>query len=170
MPAVNPRITITLTPQIHALLRRLSELTTSSQSALVGELLQTSQPVFERMVQALEAAERLKAESLQGSAQISESLAIAQGRLEQQLGLALDAAGEGQSTLLDKAEAVARRRGRGDGMRPAAPAATASKAKPTPVPVTRGSGTPKAPVRGGASRQAAAQGNRTERGVRRGKV
>lgn len=170
MPAINPRITITLTPQIHALLRRLSELTTSSQSALVGELLQTSQPVFERMVQALEAAERLKAESLQGSAQISESLAIAQGRLEQQLGLSLDFAVEGQSTLLHKAEAVVSRRGRAsEGSPRGAPAGAAAAASATPVPVTRGSGTPQAPVRGGAVRQAVAPG-KTEKGVRRGQV
>jgi hypothetical protein len=70
--------------------------------------------------------------------------------------------------LLTEAEAVTRRRGRGAGMRVSAPGSTAIKAESTPVPVTRGSGTPKAPIRGGAARQASAQGKRTGRGVGRG--
>ena len=63
MPAVNPRITITITPELHAVLRRLSELSGQSQSGIVGELLGESVPVFERMVTVLEAAQKLKAEA-----------------------------------------------------------------------------------------------------------
>lgn len=42
----------------------MSELTGNSQSSFVGELLSQSSPVFARMVEVLEAAERLRGEAL----------------------------------------------------------------------------------------------------------
>jgi hypothetical protein len=123
MPASNPRITITLAPQVHAILRRLSQLTGNSQSGLVAELLLESMPVFERMGQVLEAAEKLKAEADAGKASIKEGLAHAQGKLERQLGLVLDTWDEGAKPILEAAERIDRRRGRlaRTGRRAAAP-------------------------------------------------
>ena len=112
MPASNPRITITLAPQVHAILRRLSELTGNSQSGLVGELLLESMPVFERMVQVLQAAEKLKAEADASKASIGKGLVEAQGKLERQLGLALETWDAASKPIVDAAEQVDRRRGR----------------------------------------------------------
>lgn len=130
MPAINPRITITLKPEIHAILRRLSALTGNSQSAMVGELLESSQPVFERMAVLLEAAERLKAEGMQGSVSIRKGLDDAQARLESQLGLLLEDMDTASRPLLDAAEKVARRAGRGTG---GAGTSTAQRASATPI-------------------------------------
>lgn len=161
MPAVNPRITITLTPEVHSILKRLSELTGNSQSSLVGELLQTSKPVFERMAKVLEAAARLKAEGLSGSDQIRESLELAQGRLEDQLELVMEQVGGELTPLLGEAEHIPRRSGRkGPSQAKLAAAAAAAPEFTTPVPVTRGSGTP--------PKRSASGKSRTERGVRSG--
>lgn len=110
MPATNPRLTITLQPSVHALLRRLSELTGDSQSAVVGDLLLQSAPVFERMVRILEAAEKLKQQGKAVSEEWKESLNTAQAEMEAQLGLVLDTLDTGEGTLLDVAEAIGRRR------------------------------------------------------------
>jgi hypothetical protein len=130
MPAVNPRITITLKPEVHAMLRRLSELTGNSQSAMVAELLDSSQPVFERMVTLLEAAARLKAEGMQAPDAIRSSLDRAQDKLETQLGLALEAFDQGGAPLLKEAEKVTRRAGRGG---PARGEKRPARKAPTPI-------------------------------------
>lgn len=109
MPTANPRITITLEPQVHALLKRLSELTGNSQSFLVGNLLLESVPVFERMAKLLQAAHRLQAESTESQARIKDSLVDAQSKLERQLGLTLESWDEVSTPLLDQAEEVGRR-------------------------------------------------------------
>lgn len=115
MPAVNPRITVTLQPQVHAILRELSRLTGNSQSALIAELLLESVPVFERMTTVLQAAEQLKQQGVEARGEITRSLDRAQARIEQQLGLVLDDMDEGVRPVLEQAERVARRRGRADG-------------------------------------------------------
>ena len=60
MPAKNPRLTITLQPTLAAQLRKLSELTGNSQSSLIGDLLEGSGPVFDRMIKVMEAAKTAK--------------------------------------------------------------------------------------------------------------
>jgi hypothetical protein len=106
MPAVNPRITITLEPSIHALLRRLSAVSKDSQSSIVSGILAQSAPVLERVIAVLEAAqaasEHLKTEA-------ATSLVAAHSQIERQLGLALEAMDEGVKPLLDEAEKVRRR-------------------------------------------------------------
>ena len=82
MPAKNPRLTITLQPVLAAQLRRLSELTGNSQSALIAELLEGSEPIFTRMIQVLEAAEQAvwlqhEAAHIAGPAFIADELAHA---------------------------------------------------------------------------------------------
>jgi hypothetical protein len=153
VPAINPRITITLTPQLHAVLRQLSSLTGNSQSSIVGDLLETSLPVFERMCTVLDAAHRLKEEGLKAPEAVKDSLARAQERLEQQLNLVLDTVDDGAKPLLEVAESVNRRRAGAGGTRRAGGSASARRAVTTPVPVTRGSGHPgegkKSSVKGG---------------------
>ena len=118
MPAKNPRLTITLQPTLAAQLRKLSELTGNSQSSLIGELLEGSGPVFDRMIQVMEAAKTAK-EAMRG--RIAGDIEQAQARLEEGLGMALD------GSLLDEAEAVTRR---GVGKRSAARPGAAA---PTPI-------------------------------------
>lgn len=124
MPAKNPRLTITLQPTLAAQLRKLSELTGNSQSALIGELLEGSGPVFDRMIQVMEAAKTAK-EAMRG--RIAGDIEQAQARLEEGLGMALEGFDQWTGSLLDEAEAVTRR---GVGKRSAArPGAVA----PTPI-------------------------------------
>ena len=108
MPTENPRITITLTPSTHSLLRELSSLTGNSMSSTVGELLSGNEPVFERIVTVLRAAKEVQRE---GKQSMLDALNKAQGRIEEQLGLALEAMDEGAKPVLVKAEEI-RRRGR----------------------------------------------------------
>lgn len=111
MPTVNPRISVTLSQPLSACLRELSVLTGNSQSALVGELLSDSLPVFERMVQVLRAAHKAKAQGEEIRKEVGDSLREASERLHTQLGLSLDdyeASVEGAALLAD-VEAVPRR-------------------------------------------------------------
>lgn len=109
MSTANPRITVTLQPEVHAVLRRLSQLTKNSQSAIVGDLLMESLPVFERMAEVLDAAEQLRLQGMKASDEVKDALSRAQGRMETQLGLVLDDFDAGNRPLLAEAERVQRR-------------------------------------------------------------
>jgi hypothetical protein len=126
MPAVNPRITVTLKPEVHAVMRRLSALTGNSQSAMVGELLEGSLPLFYRMITVLEAAQKLKAEGMQIPGEFRTNLDSAQARLEEQLGLVLEEFDQVGGPLLDEVEKVNRRSGRAG-----AESAVSAPARPT---------------------------------------
>jgi hypothetical protein len=56
MTATNPRVSVTLRPKTAAILRRLSEVTGNSISSIIADLLEDSEPVYERAVKTLEAA------------------------------------------------------------------------------------------------------------------
>jgi len=109
MPTSNPRLTITLTPAVAAVLREMSALAGNSQSAIVGELLETSLPVFERVVRALSAAHTIHESA---RAEIAAGLESAQTRLEAQLPLLMSESDDAFRPLLEAAEAVSRRKGR----------------------------------------------------------
>lgn len=113
MPTQNPRISVTLTPEIAALLDRLSVLVGNSKSSMVAELLAEAVPIFERMITVLEAAQTLKEQATGGIAEIGAGLARAQARMETQLGLCLDDLDEGTRPILEAAEKVTRRGARG---------------------------------------------------------
>lgn len=106
MPAKNPRLTITLQPSLAAQLRKLSELTGNSQSGLIGELLEGSGPVFDRMIQVLEAAKTAK-QAMKGK--LAQNMEQAQTQMEQGLGMVLEGFDDITGSLLDEAEAVTRR-------------------------------------------------------------
>lgn len=153
MPTKNPRISVTLTPESAAILAQIAKLSNGSVSSLVGELIETTRPVFERMAHALEAAALLENEANAAKQDIAAGLQRAQDRLETQLGLALDSMDDGLRPILEQAEKVSRRAARtprrpreAEGPRGAEEAAPAVS---TPVPVTRGSGTPKRGKPGG---------------------
>jgi hypothetical protein len=98
-------------------MRRMSELTGNSQSAIVGELLDTSMPVFNRVISVLEAAQKAQ----QGlKDKVAGNLAVAQAQIESQLGLALDTLDDGFRPILEAAEGV-RRRAAGAGGKRARP-------------------------------------------------
>ena len=131
MPAKNPRLTITLQPSLAAQLRKLSKLTGNSQSALIADLLEGTGPVFDRMIQVLEAAKTAK-ESMRGK--LADDMEHAQSKMEGALGLVLEGFDEITGSLLDEAEAVtrrARRKGAASGAR--APAGGLGAAAPTPI-------------------------------------
>lgn len=109
MPAVNPRITITLKPEVHDVLKRLSSLTGNSQSSMVSDILTDSLPVFENMVQVLAAAEKVRSEALKSQEQIARGLKLAHGRIERQLGLSLMDLAESFQPILEAAAEVDRR-------------------------------------------------------------
>lgn len=148
MPAKNPRLTITLKPSTAALMRRMSELTGNSQSALIGELLEANEPVFERLVLLLQAAHDAKAAV---SEETKAGLEAAQAKLEKQLGLALDTMDEATQPLLAHMESLQRRAAGagGGGPRRAGDTAPARAAGRRPTPMSnRGvrSSTPKTKV------------------------
>lgn len=140
MPTANPRVSVTLTPETAAILRKLSTLTGESVSATVGDLLRQSVPVFERMVKVLEAAHRAR-ETLRS--EVADGLEQAQNKLESQFGLMLSTIDEGVRPILEEAEAIARRSGRRrGGDRAAGGAGAADAPKPAPTPLSNRGVTP----------------------------
>ena len=108
-------------------MRKLSELTGNSQSALIGDLLAGSGPVFDRLIQVLEAAKTAKA-SMKGK--ITEDMQAAQAKVEGALGMVLEGLDQFTGSLLDEAEEVTRRsRGSAGAARSHGPGAAA----PTPI-------------------------------------
>ena len=110
MPTANPRLTITLQPTLAAQLRRLSQLTGNSQSALISELLDGSTEVFDRLIKVLEAAEVAK-ESFKGG--VARDMQDAQQRVEQQLGLTLEFGEKTAADLVEVVEKIKRRKAKG---------------------------------------------------------
>lgn len=89
-----------------AQLRKLSELTGNSQSALIGDLLEGTGPVFDRMIQVLEAAKTAK-ESMRGK--LADDMEHAQSKMEGALGLVLEGFDEITGSLLDALKEKAHR-------------------------------------------------------------
>lgn len=96
-----------------ARLKRLSELSGNSQSALIAELLQGAAPVMDRLIKLMEAAKDVRSE-LAGN--LVADMEAAQSRVEAQLGLALEDFDQLNASLVDQAETV-KRRGADAGMR-----------------------------------------------------
>lgn len=115
MATKNPRLTITLQPLIAAQLRRISELTGNSQASLIADLLDGQEVVFDRVIQALEAAKSVKEEMKET---LRNDLDKSQKIIEAQLGLVLETMDKSYAPLLKEAEHIRRRKGResGDGM------------------------------------------------------
>ena len=128
MPTKNPRLTITFEPAFIARLKRLSELSGNSQSALVAELLQGCVPVMDRLITLMSAAKDVRAEL---SGNLVADMEAAQARVEAQLGLALEDFDQVNASLVEEAEKVRRRSGRA-AMRERGGAVAA----PSPTPIS----------------------------------
>jgi hypothetical protein len=127
MPTHNPRLTITLQPSTSATLRKLSELTGNSQSALISELLEANEAALSRLVLVLQAATDAK---LAITEEMASGLKDAQAKVEAQLGLSLEAFDLATAPLLDEAERVVRRRAKNATRRAGA---RQSEGGPTPI-------------------------------------
>ena len=112
MPTQNPRITITLTPEVHAVLTELSRETGQSLSSIVGELCGMSVPVFQRVVEAVRAAKEIQSAA---GTEIAAGLERAQAKLEGQMQLVMGDMDEAFRPILVEAEKVKRRAGRAGG-------------------------------------------------------
>jgi len=136
MTTTNPRITVTLTPAVAAVLRELSALSGNSQSAIVGDLLQQSMPVFERMAKVMKAVALAKERGVQVNdaalGEMRDGLERAQGRIEQEFGL-FDELVAPVTDLLDEAEKIRRRGGRAERAAPAARAGGPVRRSRTPM-------------------------------------
>ena len=132
MPTSNPRVNVTLAPAMAARLKRISELTGNSQSALIATLLDTQAEVFDRLILVLEAADKAQRqarETLEGG-KLTGQLREAQVKIERQLGLALEEFDTATGNLLKDVEGVQRRA--------AGRSASAPSRRPATPPSNRG--------------------------------
>lgn len=143
MPAVNPRVSVTLTPALDATLKRLSDASGQSRSAIIAELLEQSEPVFERMATILETA---KTATQEAKDRMAANLEEAHGRLLEHAGVIGDLFEDHVADLVDDVEQIGRRSGtraRGERQRAPGPRTALGRAMAADTPpVTRGSGTP----------------------------
>jgi hypothetical protein len=137
MPTNNPRVNVTLAPAMSARIKRISELTGQSQSALISTLLDAQADTFDRLIRVLDAAEKAKAHADTILAGGAEQIKEAQARIESQLGLALDEFDTITDNLLKDAERVQRRGRAGEKSAGTAPSGRAVAARLTP-PSNRG--------------------------------
>ena len=111
MPTVNPRINVTLSPSVDALVTRLATFQRCSKSAVVRELLESAEPTFARVVVLMEAAAKASS-SVRGD--LARSLERSQDAAEDVLAGALMRIDRASVDLVSQAEAVqGRRPGRG---------------------------------------------------------
>lgn len=107
MPTVNPRVNVTLSPSLHALVQRLAKHQRVSKSTVLREFLEAVEPGLEQVVALMDAADRVSGEVREriardvdhGVAATSKALDVA---LQKASGLTRD--------LLAEAEAVKGRR------------------------------------------------------------
>lgn len=130
MTTLNPRLTITLKPSVAAQMRELSRLTNQSQSSIIAEILESSDPVFSRLIQVLTAADAAKAEL---SSKVKKDMEAAQGRVEHQLGLVLEDFDNATRPILDQAEGIKRRARATNEASASAPAGRGTGAKLAPM-------------------------------------
>lgn len=131
MPTVNPRVNVTLSPSLFALVTRFADVQRASRSDVLRELLETAAPALERAVALMEAASKAKPEMLRGMASAMDK---AQARIEGILEGSM-AAAEAQADLVDLAQAVKARRparGRVSGPGPAGVGSADAKRRSRP--------------------------------------
>jgi len=153
VPTTNPRIQVTMKPSQYELLKRLAKLQGRSMSAVVSELFDQIEPVYERIAVVLQAAVRAQDSAKEGLRQATEQ---AEAEMAPHVAQAM-----GQLDLLVHTS---------QGW-PGAGGDARSAARPvpglTPAPVTRGSGLP---VRRGTvrpSKPVHARKSRTLREIRK---
>ncbi|MBE7504653.1 MAG: ribbon-helix-helix protein, CopG family [Verrucomicrobiales bacterium] len=141
MPTSNPRVNVTLSPKLDALVADLARHQRISKSQVLRELLDAAEPALQRAVILMDAASKAMPEVRAG---LSRSLEGAQAEAEGILSGLLSELDTATVDLVDRAEAVkGRRPSRASGARKAG-----ASVPSTPVPVTRGSGGGKTRTKG----------------------
>ena len=107
MPTVNPRVNVTLSPTLDALVSKLAKLQGVSKSQVLRELLEAAEPALQRAVALMEAASKATGDVLSG---LAESLEKAQDKAEAQLSAHLAYLDAAQIDLVEQAQAVRGRR------------------------------------------------------------
>jgi hypothetical protein len=130
MPTVNPRVNVTLSPALDALVTRLAVHRNVSKSQVLRELLEAAEPALQRAVALMDAASRAAPEVLSG---LADSMLRAQERIEDVLAGSLGRVE--QADLVRNAQAVRGRR------RPAPGGATEER-QPAPAGASRGANPP----------------------------
>lgn len=157
MPTVNPRVNVTLSPSLDALVQTLAKHQRTSKAQVLRELLEAAEPALQRAAALMDAASRAGPDVLAG---LSGALLRSQEKLEDALSAGL-ARLDSQTDLVSEAEAVrGRRPGRATG-------ADASGARPRPaggLAGASGAGNPPASNRGVRSEgQGAGKARKTAR-------
>jgi hypothetical protein len=149
MPSKNPRISVVLPPSLAVLIAQLAEEMGESSSSLVRDLLMQMEGSLQRMFHLVVAAKQAKG-------QIGGGLSKTMDRVIEDLEMAQKLVDNRADDMLGDLVAIAekvrpRRRAPIPGGAKLARAGGVPKGGSTPVPVTRGSGPPRSPKKGGSS-------------------
>ena len=107
MPTTNPRVQVTLSPTLDALVRRLAMHQRLSKSQVLRELLEVAEPALQRAVALMEAASSAQE---QAKAHLARSLGKATDRAEVSLAQVFAGLDAATADLVAQAEAVRGRR------------------------------------------------------------
>lgn len=107
MPTVNPRVQVTLSPSLDALVRRMALYTRSSKSQVLRELLEAAEPALQRAATLMEAASKAAGEAKD---RLARSLEKAQDLAEDQAAVSLARMDRMTDDLVAQAEAIKARR------------------------------------------------------------
>lgn len=109
MPTVNPRINVTISPQLDLVVQRMATCQRVSKSQVLRELLEAAEPALQRAVVLMEAAAGAAGAMKEGFAQ---SLNRAQSRAEAHLSAMVGEMDQTSLDLVQQAEAIRGRRPR----------------------------------------------------------
>jgi hypothetical protein len=140
MATKNPRISVMLKPSTSALLIRVGQLTKQSQSAMIAEIIESTEPVFERLITVLEAAQLVSQDLKDGT---KKSLEVAEQKLHEQLGFTLAMFDEVSAPIVDAATELRFSQESGKSTADSLREPQGSGGVHLPPHVTRGSHTPK---------------------------
>ena len=107
MPTNNPRINVTRSPSLDALVARLASLQRASKSQVLRELLEAAEPALQRAANLMEAASKAHGAALERFTRVLDE---SQAEAEEQLYSALESADSMTADLVAKAEAIRGRR------------------------------------------------------------
>lgn len=107
MPTLNPRVNVTLSPSLDALVSQLARLERVSKSQVLRELLEAAEPALQRAVALMDAASKASKEV---RAELARSLDQAQDGLEADLSVRLASLDAASTDLVALAETVTGRR------------------------------------------------------------
>jgi hypothetical protein len=131
MPTTNPRVNVTLSPSLDALVARMAGLERISKSQVLRELLEAAEPALQRAVALMDAALKARSDS---RAELKRGLDRSQAKLEEQLEANLRMLETHSRDLVTEAQAVRGRRppraGRQQAQRAAPPPAVRPKNPP----------------------------------------